>query len=69
MVNHVTEEDAMFYTTREVADFLGIDTWRVQRVFEHGLVDEPTRIGNSRAIPKSAVPQIIDALRAKGWLG
>jgi hypothetical protein len=55
-------------STRDLADWLGVDEWRVRRVFEERLVPEPPRIGRCRAIPVSMVPAVIDALRAKGWL-
>ncbi len=55
-------------TTREVAEFLGVETWRIQRIFEHGDVPEPQRFAGKRAIPRSLLPAIVDALRARGWL-
>ena len=55
-------------TTREVADFLGVETWRVQRVFEQGSVPEPQRFAGKRAIPRSMIPALITALQTRGWL-
>lgn len=57
-----------FYTTAELAAFLGIDAWKIRRLFERGEVAEPRRLGNSRAIPRAAIPQIVDRLRVHGWL-
>ncbi len=57
-----------YKSTRDVADWLGIEEWRVRRVFEARLVPEPPRIGRHRAIPVDLLPLVIDALRAKGWL-
>jgi hypothetical protein len=56
------------YTTREIAELLGTETWRVQRIYETGEVAEPPRFAGRRAIPKSHIPQIVDALRERGWL-
>ena len=49
-------------TTREVAELLGVETWRVQRVFEHGDLPEPARFGGRRAIQSDSLPAIVDAL-------
>jgi hypothetical protein len=55
-------------STREVADFLGTQTWRVRRLFEDGTLAEPARFAGKRAIPASLIPAIVDALRERGWL-
>jgi len=52
----------------ELGDTLGVQSWRIARLFELGILSEPPRIGRRRLIPKSMVPQIVDALRARGWL-
>jgi hypothetical protein len=57
-----------FVSMGELADTLGVQTWRIARLFELGLLDEPPRLSGRRIIPKSQIPAIIDALRAKGWL-
>jgi hypothetical protein len=57
-----------FYTTRELADFLGTDEWRVRRLFETNALPEPQRFAGKRAIPSQLVPSIVDALRVRGWL-
>jgi len=56
------------FTTRDVAEILGIETWRVRRIFEDGTVPEPGWFGGRRAIPGSLIPIIIDALRRRNWL-
>ncbi len=58
----------MSFTTRELAEFLGTDEWRVRRLFELGVVDEPPRFAGKRVIPRSHIPAIVDGLRARGWL-
>lgn len=57
-----------FQSTRQVADFLGVETWQVRRLFEDGTLPEPPRFAGSRAIPREVIPAIVDALRARGWL-
>ena len=55
-------------STRNLGDWLGVEEWRVRRVFEDRLVPEPPRVGRNRAIPVSMIPLVIEALRSKGWL-
>ena len=55
-------------STREVAEFLEIKTWRVRRLFEDGTLEEPDRFAGKRMIPATLLPAIIDALRLRGWL-
>jgi hypothetical protein len=57
-----------FLTTRELADLLGSETWRVRRLFEDGTLAEPPRFAGKRAVPREWIPEIVDALRARGWL-
>ena len=56
------------YSTRELADFLGVETWRVRRVFEDGTLTEPQRFAGKRAIPQSQIPAVVNALQNRGWL-
>lgn len=56
------------FTTRELADTLGTDTWRIRRLFGDGTLTEPARFAGKRAIPGSMLPAIVDALRLRGWL-
>ena len=57
-----------FFTTREMADLLESDTWRVRRLFEDGTLPEPSRFGGKRAIPRQSIPAIVEALKTRGWL-
>lgn len=57
-----------YVTTGELGDHLGVQAWRIARLFELGILPEPQRIGNRRLIPKSMIPAIVDALRDRGWL-
>lgn len=59
---------ARHLTTKQVADLLGVECWRVQRVFENGDVHDVGRFAGKRCIPSEMLPQIVDALRARGWL-
>jgi hypothetical protein len=56
------------FTTREIGETLGVETWRIRRLFEDGTLAEPARFAGKRAIPPSLVPGIVDALRRRGWL-
>ena len=57
-----------FYSTREVADLFGCATWQVRRLFEDGTLNEPPRFAGKRAISRDQLPDILDALRARGWI-
>jgi predicted DNA-binding transcriptional regulator AlpA len=56
------------FTTRDVAEILGVDHWRVMRLYETGTLPNPPRIGRLRAIPRSELADIVEALRDRGWL-
>jgi hypothetical protein len=56
------------YSTRQVADIFGVETWRVQRLFEDGTLPEPDRFAGKRCILPVMIPAISDALRSRGWL-
>lgn len=59
-------KDAM--TTRQVAELLEVETWRIQRLFEEHVVADVPRFAGKRMIPGTMLPQIIDALRARNWM-
>lgn len=59
---------ADIHSTRQIAEFLGTDEWRIRRLFESGTLKEPPRFAGRRAIPSSLIPAIVDALRSRGWL-
>lgn len=52
----------------ELAETLGVQSWRIARLFELGLIQEPPRVSNRRVIDKAMIPIIVDALRLRGWL-
>lgn len=56
------------FTSGELGDFLGVQAWKISRLFELGILEEPDRVGGRRLIPKSLIPSIVDALRDRGWL-
>lgn len=58
-----------FFSTREIAEILGTDEWRVRRLYEAGVVAEPARFAGKRVIPGSDIPLIIDGMRRRGWMG
>ena len=55
-------------TTKQVAQMLGTDEWRVRRLYETGRLPEPERFAGRRAIPRDQIPAIVEALRERGWL-
>lgn len=55
------------YTTKQVADMFGSETWRVRRLFEDGTLPEPEKFGGKRAISKALLPSIREALIDRGW--
>ena len=65
-----------FFTTRQIADHISdsplidgaIREWQVRRLFEDSDLSEPGRFAGKRAISASDIPQIVAALRARGWL-
>ena len=52
----------------ELGDLLSVQSWRIARLFELGILPDTPRIGGRRVIPKSMIPQIVDALRERGWM-
>jgi hypothetical protein len=56
------------FSTRDVADLFGTQEWRVRRLFEDGTLQEPGRFAGKRTIPRERLPEILDALRARGWV-
>lgn len=56
------------FTTRETGELLGVDEWRVRRLFEDGTLPEPDRFAGKRVIPRERLAEIMDALRSRGWL-
>ena len=52
----------------ELADVLGVHSWRIARLFQLGILPEPPRLGGRRLIPTAMVPETVDALRDRGWL-
>lgn len=56
------------FTSGELGDFLGIQAWKISRLFELGIVDEPDRVGGRRLIPKWMIPCIVSALQDRGWV-
>jgi hypothetical protein len=57
-----------YVTTGELGDTLGVQAWRISRLFELGLVPETPRVAGRRMIPRGMIPQIVDCLRDRGWL-
>ena len=52
----------------ELADLLSVQSWRIARLFELGILPEPQRKSGRRLIPKTMVPRIVASLEERGWL-
>lgn len=55
-------------TTRQAGEILGVETWRVRRLFEDGTLPEPQKFGGKRVIPEALMPAIREAMVHRGWL-
>lgn len=64
-MNDVTSKQ---HSVGELGDLLGVQSWRIARLFESGAVPEPPRIAGRRVIDSALVPIIVDALRDRGWI-
>jgi len=56
------------FTTAEIGRLLGVETWRIRRLYEDGTLPEPARFAGKRIIPSESIPTLIDCLRRRGWL-
>jgi hypothetical protein len=65
----IASKNPPYATTGELGESLGVQSWRIARLFELGVLPEPQRIGGRRLIPKAMVPDVVDALRSRGWIG
>jgi hypothetical protein len=66
-----------YLTTSQVAALISrehappgksIADWQVRRVFNLGLLPQPTKAGLYRLIPASQVSEIVEIMRSRGWL-
>ncbi len=56
-------------STRQAAKVLGVEAWRIVRLFEERDLPEPEiRIGRNRLIAREDLPAIARALARRGWL-
>jgi DNA-binding transcriptional MerR regulator len=51
-----------------VARRFGVPIWQLRRVFERGLLPEPSRVGAYRVIAREDLPLVEEALRKAGYL-
>jgi hypothetical protein len=63
-----TNNSRSYLSLGEVADLLTVQSWRIARLFELGVLPEPQRVAGRRMIPKEMVLEVAEALRARGWL-
>ena len=45
-----------------------VHEWQVRRLYEDGTLSEPQRFGGKRMIDPQLIPEILQALYARGWL-
>jgi hypothetical protein len=57
-----------YFSLGEAGDLLSTQSWRIARLFDMGILEEPPRVGRRRLIPESMIPIIAAALRERGWL-
>ncbi len=60
--------DPHVLTLGVVARRLGCQLWQVRRLFERGILPEPTRVGTYRVVRATDLPVIARALRSVGYL-
>ncbi len=56
------------FSTREVADLLSTVEWKVRRLYEDGTLAEPVRFAGKRMIHEDQFPEILAAMKSRGWL-
>jgi hypothetical protein len=55
-------------TIGQVGDELKVQSWKVRRLYERGLLPEPPRLGRNRWIARSSLSAVREALLAHGYL-
>ena len=55
-------------STGQVADLLGMQTWRIQQLYKRELVPEPRRCGRWRMFAPEDIPIIREAAQKAGYL-
>ncbi len=59
---------APFWTIGPVAARFNVETWKLRRLFERGLLPPAPRVGPYRVIAESDLPRVEQALRSAGYL-
>jgi hypothetical protein len=54
-------------TVGQVADFCGVETWRIRRAVD-SLPEPVQRIGQNRVIERAQLPAVLTELERRGWL-
>jgi len=55
-------------TLGDLARHFGIPLWKIQRIYQRGLLAQPRRIGGYRIVNARDLPVIAAALRTAGYL-
>ena len=61
-------DDSTVLTLGDVARRLGCRPWQVRRLYERGLLPEPTRVGTYRVVHHRDLAAVTAALRDAGYL-
>jgi hypothetical protein len=56
------------YTLGDLARRYGLPTWKVRRLFERGLLEEPGRAGMYRVVTEADLPAVEEALVRAGYI-
>lgn len=59
---------SQYLTLGQIADKLGVQLWRLRRLFERGILSEPARVGQNRVVHVRLLPTIKQALEEAGYL-
>ena len=63
-----TKQAAAKITIEYAPQGIVVYEWQVRRVFELGMLPEPQKFANKRVIVDAIIPQIVTAIRQRGWL-
>lgn len=68
MRNPLTTRETAAEINRELRAPGAVREWQVRRLFENGELDEPPKFGGKRMVDRGMLPEIVAALRDRGWL-
>ncbi len=63
-----TRQAAAEITCDHAPSGMAICEWQVRRIFELGILPEPSKFAGKRVIDRRDIPAIVIALQHRGWL-